>query len=187
MTQTTMSPAGLAMSPRFTNALNYVLVNEGPYSNDPRDPGGATKYGIVLTEYESYLKKTLTPNDVENMDLPTAQAIYLRSFWHPIQGDAYASDAVATAIFDTAVNKGLGGCKIILEDALKGNFGGEAWQYQEDLLAAVNALSPQGFITVFEPAVERYINARVERFPNMTWAQQGWLNRAQKLFTLVQA
>ena len=33
---------------RFRSALDYVAQNEGVFSNDPNDPGGATKYGISL-------------------------------------------------------------------------------------------------------------------------------------------
>lgn len=169
---------------RFEKALAYVLGNEGPYSNDPRDPGGATKYGIILTEYQSYLGKTLTPEDVKNMGLDTAKAIYLKKFWHPIKGDEYASDAAATAIFDTAVNKGLGGCKIILEDALGQHFGGEAWEYQEDLVSAVNSKTAPDFLKAISDATVRYIEKRVQRFPAMAWAERGWINRAHRIVTL---
>ena len=184
----TMPSGGVTVTPnanRFSNALKYVLVNEGPYSDDPRDPGGATQFGIILTEYQSFLHRDLTPEDVKNMPLSTAQAIYQRNFWGPIQGDAYSSDAVATAIFDTAVNKGLGGCKVVLADALNVTFQGEAWVYGPDLLAAVNALGPKDFINAFEPAVERYISARIAKYPNVACFERGWINRAKRLFTLV--
>jgi len=170
---------------RFDTALQYVLVNEGPYSNDPRDPGGATKFGIILTEYQDYLGRDLTPEEVENMDLATAQAIYIKKFWNPIQGDAYASDAVATAIFDTAVNKGLGGCKLIIANALHHQaFQGQPWEYGPDLLLAVAGCATSQFLPLFEGAVEAYIAARIARFPNMEWARAGWTNRAKRLLTL---
>lgn len=31
---------------RFRHAVEIVLKHEGGYVNDPRDPGGETKYGI---------------------------------------------------------------------------------------------------------------------------------------------
>ena len=171
---------------RLDNALKYVLLNEGPYSNDPRDPGGATKFGIILTEYQDFLGKQLTPDDVKNMDLATATNIYQKKFWGPIRGDEYTSEAAAVAIFDTAVNKGLGGCKLILANALQHGqaFAGEPWEYGDDLLRAVNTESTE-FMGFFEPSVMDYIAARIRKFPKMAWARAGWENRAKRLLTLV--
>lgn len=170
---------------RFEKALAYVLENEGPYSNDPRDPGGATQFGIILTEYQDFLGKTLTPDDVKNMSLDTAKAIYQKKFWGPLHAQGYAFDSTATAIFDTAVNKGLGGCKVILEDTFQKKFDGEAWEYLDDLLSAIDSFGPKAFLEAFEPAVERYIDARIAKYSNMAWARKGWTNRAKRLLTLV--
>lgn len=169
------------MTDRFKKALDYVLANEGPYSNDPRDPGGATKFGIILTEYQEHLGRPLTPEDVKHMELSTAQEIYLKKFWAPIQGDAYAHDSIATAIFDTAVNKGLGGCMVVLTDALHDHF---ATRYGADVQAAIAKFNAGTFLAHFEPAVERYIEARIQRYPNMIWAKHGWMNRAKRLLNL---
>lgn len=170
---------------RFSKALAYVLENEGPYSNDPRDPGGATQFGIILTEYQDFLGKQLTPDDVKNMDLDTAKQIYMKNFWKPIQGDAYVCEEITTAIFDTAVNKGLGGCMVVLTDALHDQFD---VRYGTPMIQAVNAACAEGpgpFMKLFESALEGYIDARIERYPNMEWARKGWNNRAQRLLTLV--
>jgi lysozyme family protein len=175
---------------RFDRAVKYVMENEdgvnwdhdtGEFTNDPRDPGGATMWGIILTEYESYLGKKLTPADVAKMPRDIALSIYKKNFWEPIHGDTYVWSASAIAIFDTAVNKGLGGCMVILSDALSTKF---PFRYGDDVVAAVNALSPIVFLDKFEAATERYINARIAQYPNMLWAKNGWMNRAKRLLTL---
>lgn len=177
----------------FISAVKYVMENEdgvnwdhddGEFTNDPRDPGGATMWGIVLTEYQQYLGRQLTPADVAGMSRDTALAIYKAYFWNEIGGDSIMSFANATAIMDTAVNKGLGGCRVILRDALNMNFGTDI-PYGSDILAAVNALPAKSFIAFFEPAVERYIAARIAKYPNMEWARNGWMNRAKRLLSLV--
>ncbi len=175
---------GESMSERFEKALAYVLENEGPYSNDPNDPGGATCHGIILTEYQDFLGKTLTPDDVKNMSLDTAKAIYLKKFWNPIQGDSYDSDAKATAIFDTAVNKGLSGCRTILEDVFAEQFPGEIWEYPPELISAVNGDAPTDLFNFMKASIYRHIEERIEKNPKLEKFRKGWQNRADKLLTL---
>ncbi len=175
-------PAG---ANRFDKALEYVLLNEGPFSNDPRDPGGATKFGIIKTEYEAYLGRVLTVEEVRDMPLSTARAIYKKKFWNMIRGDEYTHDSVATVIFDTAVNKGLTGClnciamaqtrQLILPMSIP---------YNDMVIAVVNSFGETTFREHFSAAVLRYNEARVKKYPAMMWAKKGWDARAKRLATL---
>lgn len=163
---------------RFEVAIEYVLKNEGGFTDDARDPGGATQWGVIKTEYEKFLGKKLTSDDVRKMPLSTAKAIYMKEFWLPIKGDRYDTDAVAIAIMDTAVNKGLGGCMVCLRDALDKE---DLSRYGEDTIEAVNMVEPNHFLQRFSEAVLRYIEARIAKYPNMAWARKGWQNRAKRL------
>ena len=83
----------------FDKALKFVLKWEGGYSNDPRDPGGETKYGISKRSY---------PNeDIKNMTLARAKEIYYQNYWLKTGCDdlPYPFNIV---VFDTAVNMGRG-------------------------------------------------------------------------------
>lgn len=51
------------------------------FTNDPRDPGGATKYGITLGTYSMWVGRPVTPEEVEAMTLDTAIEIYENVFW----------------------------------------------------------------------------------------------------------
>ena len=184
---------------RFTKAIHYVLENEdgvrwdhdsGEYTNDPRDPGGATKWGVVLEEYQRYDNMergiagqpsvTWTPDMVQNASRDLALLVYQKFFWGPIQGDAYLEESAAIAIMDTAVNKGLGGARIILTDACHANFPGQPWEYKP-VLAAVNAMHGQVFLDNMVRATNNYITARIAKYPAMQWAEKGWRNRAARL------
>ncbi len=149
--------------------------NPGGHSDPP------TKWGIIQEEYEAFAGHDLTIADIKVMPRETALAIYRKNFWEPIHGDSYAYQACATAIFDTAVNKGLGGCMVILTDCLHQHFD---VRYGIPLVQAVNNLSPAAFLELFEPAVERYIAARIARYPTAVWAKAGWTNRAKRLISL---
>lgn len=85
------------MKKDFNKALKFVLKWEGGYSNDPRDPGGETKYGISKRSY---------PNeDIKNMTLERAKEIYYQNYWLKAGCDdlPYPFNIV---VFDTAVNMG---------------------------------------------------------------------------------
>lgn len=83
----------------FAKALNFTLQWEGGYVNDPKDPGGETKYGISKRAYP-YL-------DIKNLDKEQAAEIYLRDYWNACNCDSY-EPALAVSIFDAAVNVGVG-------------------------------------------------------------------------------
>lgn len=80
----------------FDEAFTRLIGNEGGYTNDPRDPGGETKYGIS--------KRTYPDVDIAALTLDGAKAIYLRDFWNPL---ADAHPAIKFQVFDFAVNAGI--------------------------------------------------------------------------------
>lgn len=91
----------------FDRALAFVLAREGGYVNDPRDPGGETKYGISRRAYPQLDIKGLTHAD--------AGAIYARDYWTPAGCDQLPA-ALAIAVFDTAVNSGVRYAKGLLAE-----------------------------------------------------------------------
>ncbi len=85
----------------FDKAIVKTLAHEGgaKFTDDPDDPGGATKYGISQRAY---------PNlDIRNLTEQQAREIYKRDYWDRVRGDDIESQAIAENIFDTAVNMGV--------------------------------------------------------------------------------
>ena len=83
--------------PGFEQAFKKLIGHEGGYVNDPRDPGGETKYGISKRSY---------PNvDIRRLTLDGAKRIYRRDFWDRVHGD-HLPYPVAFNLFDGAVNSG---------------------------------------------------------------------------------
>lgn len=83
----------------FDKAFETLIGHEGGYVNDPRDPGGETRYGISKRAYPDV--------DIANLTLEQAKAIYLRDYWQRARCDELPP-AVAFQVFDTAVNSGIG-------------------------------------------------------------------------------
>jgi lysozyme family protein len=81
----------------FDDVFDRLMGHEGGYSNDPRDPGGETQWGISKRSYPTVDIKALTRDE--------AKAIYRRDFWDRLNADSLP-DGVAFQLFDFAVNSG---------------------------------------------------------------------------------
>lgn len=81
----------------FDQAFERLIGHEGGYVNDPRDPGGETKFGISKRSYPA--------EDIKALTLERAKAIYRRDFWGVAGCDA-VPDAMKFDLFDMAVNSG---------------------------------------------------------------------------------
>ena len=99
----------LRFSEAFDRAFDHVIGHEGGYVNDPRDPGGETKFGISAKAYPDLNIKTLTVED--------AKRIYFSDYWH--KAGCYMLPAgLAYAVFDAAVNAGVGRATRWMQEAV---------------------------------------------------------------------
>ena len=95
------------MNKNFDKALAAVLVHEGGYVNNPKDPGGETNLGCTKAVWEEHCghpvdtktMKALTPVDVG--------PLYKNKYWDKIMGDDLPS-GVDYVVFDAAINSGAG-------------------------------------------------------------------------------
>ena len=83
----------------FEKAFAKLIDHEGGYVNNPRDPGGETKFGISKRAYPAL--------NIADLTLDDAKAIYRRDYWNRAQCDRLHPD-VAFQVFDGAVNSGIG-------------------------------------------------------------------------------
>lgn len=93
----------------FDRAFQIVVGEEGGLADDPRDPGGLTKFGISQRSY---------PNeDIRALTLDRAKFLYKRDYWTPIRGDELPF-RWALLCFDCAVNQGVDTAIRLLQDAV---------------------------------------------------------------------
>jgi lysozyme family protein len=93
----------------FNRAFRIVVGEEGGYVNDPRDPGGETKYGIS--------KRAYPDEDIRNLTLDRARELYRRDYWDRVRGDELPY-RWALLVFDAAVNQGVEPAVRMMQDAL---------------------------------------------------------------------
>jgi lysozyme family protein len=87
-------------------SISKTLTYEGGYTNDPRDPGGATNWGITIFDARKYWKPEATPADVKAMPKQVAIDIYRQKYWAKMGCDA-RPNGVDFVEFDFGVNSGV--------------------------------------------------------------------------------
>lgn len=90
----------------YDESLDELLKSEGGYSNHPSDPGGPTNYGITIADVKRFVKPDATAEDVKNLSLTTAKAIYKAKYWDVVRGDDLPP-GVDYSVFDFGVNSGV--------------------------------------------------------------------------------
>lgn len=94
------------MKDNFPACLAVTLVEEGGWSNNPHDPGGATMKGVTQRVYAAYRKrKGLPQQSVVKISVEELQDIYSTMYWVPAGCNALA-DGLDMVVFDCAVNSG---------------------------------------------------------------------------------
>lgn len=101
------------MLKNYEDCLQRVLKHEGGYTNEASDPGGPTNFGITIIDYRKYVNPNATAEDVRNMKLAEAQAIYKSKYWDA-QNCSNLPSGVDYCVFDYGVNSGIGRTKKVL-------------------------------------------------------------------------
>lgn len=151
----------------FDQAFDKLISHEGGYVNDPRDPGGETKFGISKRSYPDV--------DIANLKLEQAKAIYLRDYWQRARCDelTLVEPSLAFQVFDTAVNSGIGQAIRLLQRALGVADDGVMGPLT---IAAINRTDAEGLIA-------RFNGQRLEFMTKLsTWDTfgRGWAWRIAK-------
>ncbi len=92
----------------FDECFEKLIGHEGGYVNDPRDPGGETKFGISKRAHPSL--------DIGSLTLDDAKKLYKRDYWERAQCDRLHPN-LAFQVFDGAVNSGIGNSIRWLQEA----------------------------------------------------------------------
>lgn len=174
-------------------SIDFVLLHEGGFVNHPRDPGGATNWGISLRflrstdkwrDYDANKDGELDAADMKALTREQAKDLYSQFFWRPYEGVfKLLPEGTAMRCFDHAVNAGHRSAFRILQRttwtidsrgrALADD--GIAGRKTKDFLYQDGALLlPEAYKS------ERAGWYRLLAYenPNLSMFLQGWLNRA---------
>jgi len=102
------------MKSNFEPCLEFVLHHEGLWSDDPRDPGGATMKGVTLAVYREYLGRDASKDELRNIPDKHLMDLYKTRYWDKARCDDLGA-GLDLVVFDLAVNGGVGRAAKILQ------------------------------------------------------------------------
>ena len=158
----------------FDRAVEIVFGQEGGFSNDPADPGGATSMGITEQTFEEAKQKGIIPPNVVLKELTKDQAkqIYKAMYWDAVSADAFPWP-IALATFDAAVNTGVSRAIAMLQQAVGTRIDG-----------IVGAATIKAAASAPEDALDRMLASRAIHYvdlavlkPSLLAYRFGWLRR----------
>lgn len=89
----------------FNQCMEWLLEHEGGYVDHPKDPGGATNFGVTLRTWERYVGRAVTKDEIKNLTKADVHDLYHDMYWNAILGDNLPS-GLDWSVFDWAVNSG---------------------------------------------------------------------------------
>jgi peptidoglycan hydrolase-like protein with peptidoglycan-binding domain len=172
------TPAPAPQADIFSEALRFSLRWEGGYVDHPSDPGGETNKGVTISTYNAYRRrKGVTSQSVRYITDAEVHEIYREMYWKSSQCDLKVRP-LAIVHFDTAVNFGVGGSTLFLQEVLGVTADGAYGPGTRAALARANNAQ----------TAKRYCQARIDyryRRVNQNPSQRvflaGWLNRDNDL------
>ncbi len=162
----------------FANSLPFVLRWEGGFVDHPADPGGATNKGVTQKVYDAWRRASgLSQRSVRELADTEMSAIYEQQYWRAARcGEV--QDKLDLAMFDTAVNMGVGRAVRFLQEAVgcqvDGGFG-------SGTLTAVQCCNPALALEQFCSARQSFYERLVVAKPEMKVFLRGWMNRLNAL------
>lgn len=162
---------------KFEKAVQFVLANEGVYSNHYADRGGKTKHGISQNSYPHLNIKELT--------LAQAIEIYKNDFWDIGNFEKIENANIATKLFDIAVNIGVNSAIRLAQRGFRalgillkadGILGPKTLKALNDLKD--NEINT--YIAVLKTEVAGYYRNLANNNKEQKVFLEGWLNRAYK-------
>lgn len=130
------------MQQDFSQALRYVLIDEGGNDDDPNDHGGRTSRGITQREYNAWCSLNGKPQgDVWQATQTDIESIYRSQYWNPYCDQLPAG--VDYVFFDISVNAGRSRATRQFQQALGVNVDGMLGQVT---LSAIQSADPVDLI-----------------------------------------
>ena len=117
----------------FKTAFRYVMSHEVSdtvkYTNDPRDNGGETYYGISRHAHATWGGWPIIDHLKSEKDFPAnlehhpelhdmVVSYYKEEYWNKFWGDSISEQAIAEELMDTAVNVGVYSATVLLQKGL---------------------------------------------------------------------
>lgn len=179
------------MQENYPQILKWILEHEGGWTNDPRDPGGATMKGIIQREYDAYrAHKGLPLQSVRKISDDELQEIYRFQYWDMIRGDQLWSGLDYT-VADGAINSGIAQSVKWLQRSVRVEVSPGVWNINDDGIIGVKTLQAANAVNDRAALIEKICSKRLQFLKTirnkktgaLLWAAfgNGWGRRVEEV------
>jgi len=105
------------MTGNFETCLALMLAHEGGFVNHPQDPGGMTNLGVTKRVWEEWTGHEVDEKQMRALTPDAVAPLYKRKYWDACRADELL-DGVDYAVFDVAVNSGVGRAVKLLQSCV---------------------------------------------------------------------
>lgn len=105
------------MKSNFDQSLALILKHEGGWVDHPKDPGGETNMGVTKKVWEEWVGHEVAPGSLKSLTVADVAPLYKAKYWDKVKADDLP-DGVDYAVFDYAVNSGVGRASKQLQSCL---------------------------------------------------------------------
>lgn len=161
------------MNTNFDDCFKMLMVHEGGYTNDPRDSGGMTNWGVTHIDWAAWVGHEPSADEMRALTQDDVKPLYKRKYWDNLKCDDLPG-GVDWAVFDFGVNSGIGRSAKYLQRLVGVDADGVIGPAT---LAAVNAHDPKILI-------ENLCAARMDflrGLSNFDHFGRGWTTRVQEV------
>ena len=169
---------------KFIPIHQFVINEEGGYQDLSSDTGNyvdgvliGTNYGISAPTLKSYLGRTPSKSEMENLSFEDSVLIYIQRHWNEVLGDDIENDSVALLIYDGSVNQGKGAMRGIIGKCMRtlGSTISDDSVFTKAGIEELNKLNQeQLFNCIYQGRKRRYEGGQAE-------FKQGHLRRLSKI------
>lgn len=147
----------------FDDAFHLLMGNEGGYSNNPKDPGGETMWGVT----EKVARKEGYTGKMKDLPVEFAKDVAKRLYWDPLNLDEINPE-IAFQVFDANYHSSRGAKWLQFAAGTKtdGDIGPKT-------IAAVNSADRRTIIMKFNAYRIRYL-LELKIWPTFG---RGWMER----------
>lgn len=154
---------------------DFVKLDEGGYTDDPHDNGGATTWGITIAEVSQWRGRPVTKEDMRNFTIEESRKILDAWYWIPLKCD-FLPTGIDYMVFDGGLMSGIVNGARWLQFAVGTTPDGKIGPKTIGAAAVANA--EEVIRTIYDYRVRRARN-----HPDYWKFGRGWLNRFVRVRT----
>lgn len=163
----------------FEKFAGKLLHLEGEFVNNPKDKGGPTKYGVILSTWKEYGHDKdgdgdIDVEDIKKLSEDDAKWIAKKIFWDYFNADFILNESVAEFIVDWGYNSGRKTVAKIVQRLVNVENDGIVGV---QTLNAINCADQERLFNLLKIERKIFLNNIIKRKPDQIVFYDGWMNR----------